>query len=809
MSIYDSILNVVNGKNKKKKRMPAPKTVQQSIPYTHIFPDGMIETMPGCYTRAYRLEDISFKIAPDEEQVRIFREWGKLLNSFSTDTNFQIVIQNHAADRRAMLKDIRYETRPDGLDKYRQEMNKILFDKLTTGRNSLKQDKYIVVSVEEDDLEQAKTRLDNIEKELKSSVRKISRSVKVEKMSIEERLENLFGIYHQGDDSVFYNDFDEDKKPVFSFEKLGEAGLTSKDLIAPEGMDFSPAGYFMFGDTYGRAFYLENVPSRLSTEFISDLSDISSSMLISVYHTPIDMTRGMRMIRDHMTAVNAQIANNQKKAIRDGYTPDLISPDLPMAQKQTRDLLDDVMEDDQKLYYLTFTVCLFAPTKEDLDNNTTLVNSVANKHLCPIRRLEFQQEQGFDSSLPLCIRSTEVKRLYTTQSASIFIPYTSMELHQKDGICYGTNQISDNIIMFSRLHGHNYNGLILGESGTGKSFAAKNEIVSAIMRSEDNMVYVLDPEGEYVPLSRAMNGEVIDLSPGSQTYINPLDMDIDYDGESDPVGMKAQYIISMIEIMLGDKAKIDPQAKTIVTRCVNSIYRPYLEHIRRLKDAGSDITCDKKAMPTLNTLYNELLTQPEPEAQTMARIIEPYAVGSFATFAHRSNVETNKNFVVYNIKNLGTGMKDLGLHICLNDIWNKMIENKKKGLWTWIYIDEFYLLLRCDSAAEFLVQVWKRARKWQGVPTAIMQNTEDLLRSQDSRDIINNTSFIIMMSLKKLDRANVGDLLQIPESQLDYLTGRDRGSGILYTPGATLPFKYEFPEDTELFSLMSTSPYSN
>lgn len=791
------------GKDKKKKVQHIPKTVQESIPYTNVFRNGTIETSPGCYTRAYSLEDINFKIAPDAEQVRIFRTYGNFLNSFSPTVQFQIVIQNHSADRRASLENVRFRMQKDGLNKYRQEMNGILVDKMLSGRNNLRQDKYLVVSVENEDLEQAMNELNNIEREIIRSIHRISRDVKVEPVSAEERLHTLFDIYNQSGSSVFYNDFDENGEPVFNYDKLSKAELTTKDLVAPHGMEFKTQ-YFTLGDTYGRAMYLENVPNFLSTEFISDISDISSNMLISIHHIPIETSKAMRMIKDHMMDVNAQIANNQKRSIQQGVTYDLISPDLMLSQKQTRDLIDDVIGNDQKLYYITFTVCLFADSKEELDENTKTLVSIANKHLCPIKTLDFQQEQGLNDSLPLCIRSLEVKRLYTTQSASVFIPYTSLELYQKEGVFYGLNQISNNMILYSRLSGRNYNGLIFGESGTGKSFAAKSEMVSVLLRSDKNVVCVIDPEAEYVGLAKALKGKVVDLSPGSQTYVNPLDMDIDYDGESDPVGMKVEYIISMIEIMLGQGRSIDPQAKTVVTRCVNAIYRPYLDQMAKLKSAGSDITCDKESMPTLNDLYNELLVQPEPEAHTMASILEVYAQGSFATFAHRSNIETDKNFVVYNIRNLGTGMKDLGLHVCLNDIWNKMIENRKKGLWTWIYIDEFYLLLQSDSAAKFLMQVWKRARKWHGVPTGIMQNTEDLLRSADSRNIINNTSFVMMLSLPKLDRTNLGDLLQIPDSQLEYITNGEPGQGLMYTGKTLLPFTNIMPSDTELYRLMTT-----
>lgn len=794
----------------KKTHKQLPKTVQESIPYTTVFPDGMIETRPGNYTRAYSLEDINFKIAPDHEQVAIFRAYGDFLNSFNQNTPFQIVIQNRAADKRASLEDIRFTLQRDGLNKYRQEMNGILLDKLTAGNKSLKQDKYLVVNTKAETLEQAINDLDGVDREVKKGIRKISRDVLIEPMSINERLESIFDIYNQERTSVFYNDFKKDgKTPYFNFDKLGKAGISSKDVIGPSGMEFK-SNYFTLGNTYGQALYLEGVPNWLSTEFISDLSDVPCSLLISINHQPIKTEKAMRMIKNQIMSINGQIAENQKKAVRSGYTYDLISPDLMVSQTQTKELMDDVIGRDQKLYYVTFTVCVFAENKQKLDDNVKMIQSVASKHLCPIKTLDFQQEQGLNSSLPLAINELAIKRLYTTESASIFIPYTSLELYQKNGIFYGLNQTSKNLILYDRLTGRNYNGLIFGESGSGKSFAAKNEMMSVILRSEKNQVYVIDPESEYSDLARAFGGEVVNLAPGSKTYINPLDMDLDYDGESDPVSMKLDYIVSMIEIMLGQGRSLDPQAKSIVGRCVNTIYRPYIEHLNSLQRDGINKTIDKEAMPTLNNLYHELMRQDEPEARTIANIIEVYATGSFATFAHRSNVETEASFVVYDIKNLGTGMKDLGLHVCLNDIWNKMIDNRKKDIWTWIYIDEFYLLLQSDSAARFLMQVWKRARKWRGVPTGIMQNTEDLLRSSDSRNIINNTSFIMMMSLPKLDRTNLGDLLQIPDSQLAYITNCEPGHGLIYNGKTILPFNNEFPQDTVLYEMMDTrrrNPY--
>ena len=790
-------------KKKKQVKQKIPKTVQQSIPYINIFDNGVIETEPGVFSKAYRLEDVNFKIAPDAEQVEIFTAFGQFLNSFSPEVKFQIIIQNHNTNRYDTVRSVKFDPQKDGLNKYRSELNTILIDKISESKNNLTQDKTLIVSVEDEDSVHAMQVLKTLDIEINKGLTKIAKEARTEPKPIEERLEDLFNIYNQDGESVFYNAKDKDKT-YFDLNKVYRSGLTSKDVIGPSGLEFN-SGSFRMGHTYGRAMFLEGVPSFLSTDFLSDLSNISCALSISIHYTSLDPTKAIKMVRDQMVNVNAQIASAQKEAFKNGYSPDIISHGLMTSKTQTEALMDDLVGRDQKLYYITFVVVAFADTMKQLEENTRLITSIGNKYLCPIKTLLFQQEEGFNAALPLCTNKLSVKRLYTTESASIFLPYTSQELFQKNGIYYGLNQISNNLIVYSRMNGRNYNGLIFGESGAGKSFTAKNEMMSVLLRSAKNQVYVIDPEGEYTPLAKAFDGEVIELSAASKTFINPLDMDIDYGGDGDPVSMKSDYIISMIEIMLGGGRVLNPSTKSIVDRCVKNIYRGYLSHLDDLRARGNDITCDKDATPTLNNLYQELLRQPEDDAKVIAGIIEIYAQGSLATFSHRSNVETDKKFVVYNTSNLGTGMKSLGLHICLNDIWNKMIENRKKGIWTWIYIDEFYLLLQSDAAASFLMQIWKRARKWNGVPTGIMQNTEDLLRSVDARNIINNTSFVIMLSLPKLDRSNLGDLLQIPESQLAYITNSQPGHGLIYNGKTILPFKNEFPRNSQLYKIMSTS----
>ena len=465
-------------------------------------------------------------------------------------------------------------------------MNGILLDKLAEGGRGLKQDKYLVVSIEDPDLDHAFTVLNNLEKEVEKSIRRISRDVEVKRQTIEQRLSFLFNIYNQDGESIFYNDYVEHggkKIPCFNYDKLLKSGLSSKDLIAPSGMAFNN-NHSIIGNTFARSMYLEGIPTWLSTEFISDLSDLQTSMLISVTHLPVDTAKAVRMIKNQLTAVNGQIAKSQQQAVQSGYTPDLIAPSLQLAQKQTRELMDDVIGRDQKLFFVNVTLTIFANSKEDLEEYTRIITSVSNKYLAPIKTLLYQQEQGLNTCLPLALNELEVKRLFTTESASIFLPYTSLELYQKNGLYYGLNQTSNNLIMYDRLTGKNYNGIIFGESGSGKSLFAKREMASVRLRDDKNVVYVIDPESEYTDLAKNFGGEVVILSPGSQTFVNPLDMDIDYDGgETDPVSMKVDYVVSMIEIMLGDGRTLEPTARSIVGRCVKNIFTPYIRLMNQLR----------------------------------------------------------------------------------------------------------------------------------------------------------------------------------------------------------------------------------
>ena len=791
-----------------KQKTHLPRTVQDSIPYKYIYSNSTIETVEGHFSQMWEIDDVNFTIAPDDEQRRIFKTYEKLLNLFPTESNFQIIIHNHKADKRETLRNIHFQSRHDGLNKYRSEMNSILLDKIATGRNSLKQSKYIVASVKSHSMLQAMDTLEAINKDISGITKLISKNMNSRMLSIEERLEVLHNIYNQDGESIFGNEtrWDElrqENRRYFSLDTMIKQGLTSKDAIAPSGMLFKD-NYFMLGNTYGRTLFLENIPvttTFLSTDFIKYLSAINAEMIISIQHKPMETKKAIRMIKNQLTNIKGEIGQQQKSALQNGYSPELaVSSDLEGSKLATEDLLYDVTNRDQKLFNITLIVTVFAPTMNEINSICKQIDQISNNYKCPIKTLFGQQEDGLNSCLPLAMNSISVNRIMTSETASLFLPFTSQELFQRNGIFYGSNQTTKNIIVYDRITGNNYNGLIIGEPGSGKSFAAKCEMISSLLRNDKNKVYVIDPQAEYSDMAESLLGEVITLSVGSKSFVNPLDMDIEFG--DDPVSEKANYVIGMIEIMLGSHRELDATAKSVVDRCVRNIYKGYMNHINERRSRGENVTFDRSASPTLANLYNELRNQPEPEAATVAGILEIYAVGSNAIFSHRSNIKTDKNFVTYNIKNLGGGMKALGLHICLNEIWNKVLDNYRHGYWTWIYIDEFWFLLQTDSSAGFLEHIWRTSRKWNGIPTGITQNTEDFLTH---KSIINNTSFVMMLSESKNDRDNINELFQIPDTQLEFVTNSQPGTGLIYTGNTILPFDNKYPEDSLIYNIASTS----
>ena len=471
------------------------------------------------------------------------------------------------------------------------------------------------------------------------------------------------------------------------------------------------------------------------------------------------------------------------------------------AKDEADKTLSDMTSRNQKMFYVTFVLTHFADDIEMLKEQLTQILTVSQKHMVRLAKLNMQQEVGFNASLPLGVNKLETKRLLTTETASLFIPFSAQELSQNGGIYYGLNAVSHNLILFDRTKSQNANGIILGTPGSGKSFSAKREIISVLLNTNDD-VYIVDPEREYAPLAELFGGEVVRIAAGSKVYLNPMDMDLNYANDDDPVTLKADFICSLCETILGGKYGLSQSQNSIIDRCVRQIYQPYLNWLNQHPEKGS---CDLKHMPTLRLLYDVLLRQPEPEAKQIALALERYATGSLDTFAHTTNVDVKKRFVVYDIKDVGSGMKEMGLQICLNDIWNRTISNKQKyNKRTWFYIDEFYLLTQTDSSAKFLQEIFKRTRKWGGVPTGITQNVEDMLVSKEARSIIANCQFVMMLNQAPTDKQELAKMFNISPAQLSYITNADTGQGLIYTGKSIVPFIDKYPTNTKTYAAMTT-----
>lgn len=791
------------------KAIEVPKTVQQSIPYKTVYVNGIIEPETGLFTKCYKLTDANFRTATQEAQEEMYFAYGDLLNYFSPDVRPQFVIFNRSIDREQFAEDTLLVEREDDYNHLRKDMNGVLMSKISEGQNNIVQEKYLVVTVKADNIELANGTFARVDREVSAYLKKIN-SVSTIPMTLQERLELLYNIYNQDTDMPFFKKMNIDgmESRTFSLEWMHYLGLTTKDIIGPSSLSFQKSDSFRVGDKYARALYIKNLPTQLSAEVLADIADIPCNAITSVHFAPMRQDEGIKLVRNQMLEINRNMAEAAKRAAKSGLTPDMVSPDLTQAKRDADKAYDDITVRDQKTILMTVIMTIFADDMDDLDKYTKIAQNNAEKHLCTLLKLNSQQERGFASCLPLGNNRIWANRLMNTESAALFIPFESQELVQPGGIYYGVNATSRNLIMINRLRGQNSNGLILGMSGSGKSFSAKQEMTQVFLSNEENEILVVDPQTEYRPLCESLGGQVIRIAPGSDTHINPFDLDITTDkkGGDDPVTIKSDQICSICASAIGGHMGLNPIQTSVIDRCVRMLYEPYLEHMDALKQSGSSVTCDRAACPTFKDFYNLLSRQPEPEAEYLRVALEKYCIGSYDTFSYKTNVDTNNRFVVYDIRDIKTGMQEMGMQICLNDIWNRTITNLTRGKRTWIYIDELYVLTQSELSARMLMYMWKQFRKYGGIPTGITQNVEDLLTNRESRALINNSPFILMLNQSSDDRREIGAMLHISEAQLDYIKNADSGQGLIYTGQAIVPFINHFPRNSKLYDLMTTNP---
>ena len=759
-----------------------PRTAQQSIPFQRMFPDGICRVSDRYYTKTIQYQDINYQLAQQEDKTAFFEEWCSFLNFFDSSIRFELSFMNLATDAAAFEQSIRIPYRNDRFNHVRREYSQMLKTQLAQGNNGLTKTKYITFGIEAESMREAKPRLEHVQTDLLNNFKRLGVVASV--LSGKERLQLMHAIFHMGDLQDRFS---------FDWSWLAGSGLSVKDFIAPTSFSFPGGRTFTMGSLQGAMSYLQITASDLSDQLLKEFLDMESSQIVTIHIQSVDQTAAIKQIKHTITELDRSKIEEQKKAVRSGYDMDIIPSDLATYGKDAKALLKELQSQNERLFLVTFLILNTGKTRQELENNVFQASSIAQKHNCNLRRLDFQQEQGLMSSLPLANNLIEIQRALTTSSTAIFIPFTTQELFQDgpEALYYGLNALSNNLIMVDRKQLKNPNGLILGTPGSGKSFSAKREITNAFLVTEDDII-ICDPEAEYTALVNCLEGQVIQISPTSTHYINPMDINESYSEDDNPLALKADFILSLCELIVGGKDGLQPIEKTVIDRCVHQIYRHYFEDPK------------PENMPLLEDLYNALLQQEEKEAHRVATALEIYVKGSLNLFNHRTNVDIHNRLVCYDIKELGKQLKKLGMLIVQDQVWGRVTANRSAGRTTRYYMDEFHLLLKEEQTASYSVEIWKRFRKWGGIPTGITQNVKDLLSSREVENIFENSDFVYMLNQAAGDRQILAQQLNISPHQLSYVTHSGEGEGLLFYGNVILPFVDHFPTDLELYRIMTT-----
>ena len=760
-----------------------PSTAQQTIPYDRIWPDGICLVNKNRYTKTLRFQDINYQLAQNEDKTAIFEGWCDFLNYFDSSIHFQLSFMNLTAGTEAFEQSIAIPLRGDADDESRIEYAAMLKNQMAKGSNGLTKTKFLTFGVEADGIKTARPRLERIETDVINNFKRLGAAV--ETLNGKERLRLLHSIFHM----------DTQEKFAFEWDWLPRTGLSTKDFIAPTGFEFREGRRFRMGGTLGAVSFLQILAPELNDRMLADFLNMESSLIVSLHIQSIDQTAAIRQIKRKITELDQSKIDEQKKAIRAGYDIDILPSDLATYGGEAKKLLEDLQSHNERMFLVTFLVMNTAGTRQQLENRVFQAQGIAQKYNCALERLDFQQEKALISSLPLGLNQIEIQRGLTTSSTAIFVPFVTQELFQTEGepLYYGLNALSNNLIMVDRKRLKTPNGLILGTPGSGKSFSAKREITNAYLITDDDVI-VCDPEGEYYPLVERFHGQVVKISPASSHYINPMDMNLNYSDDDNPLSLKSDFLLSLCELIVGGREGLQPIEKTVIDRAVRLVYQPYLADPR------------PENMPVLGDLYQALLAQEEKEARRVATALEIYVSGSLNVFNHHTNVDIQNRLVCYDIKELGKQLKKLGMLIVQDQVWGRVTANRSVGKATRYYVDEFHLLLKEEQTASYSVEIWKRFRKWGGIPTGITQNVKDLLSSREVANIFENSDFIYMLNQAGGDREILAKQLNISPHQLSYVTHSGEGEGLLFYGSMILPFVDQFPRDTKLYKIMTTKP---
>ena len=771
----------INAVIKKAKGDGKPHTAQQTIPYLAMYPDGICRVTDKVFSKSMEFFDISYQLAGNDAKTATFENLCDMYNYFDSSISAQFCFMNLLGNPEDYQRIIAIPPQGDDFDDVRAEYDGILRENSEKGANGIIKRKFLSFAIEGDGQKAAKARLERIETDMYGHFRGLG--AKAATLSGRERLKVMFDMFHP------------DGKERFAFEWpwLAASGLSTKDFIAPTSFTFGDSRTFRMGDKIGAASFLQILAPELNDRLLADFLDMETSVIVTMHIRSIDKSEAIKMIKRKITELDGMKINEQKRAVQGGWDMDILPSDLATYGGEAKNLLHDLQSRNERMFLMTFTVINLADTKAKLENDVFAAAGIAQKHNCALYRLDNQQENALMSALPLAYNQIPIQRGLTTSSSAIFVPFTTGELFQSgEALYYGRNALSGNMIMADRKQLKNPNGLILGTPGSGKSFAAKREITNAFLITTDDIL-ICDPEAEYAPLVERLKGQVIRISPKSRQFVNPMDINLNYSDEENPVALKSDFILSFCEVVAGGRDGLQPIEKSVIDKAVRDVYTRYLADP------------DPAKMPILEDLYNALLAQDSRDAKRVAAALEIYVHGSLNVFNHRTNVDIRNRLVCFDIKELGKQLKTLGMLVIQDQVWNRVTVNRAGKKATRYYVDEFHLLLKGELGS-WSVEIWKRFRKWGGIPTGITQNIKDLLASAEIENIFENSDFLYLLNQAAGDREILMEKLHISPKQAEHITYSEAGEGLIIYGSSILPFVDKFPTDTKLYSIMTTRP---
>lgn len=779
---------------KAKRSGKIPMSAQETIPYDKIYPDGIIEIEPGYYSKTIAFEDINYQLLDKNDKNDRFEHWCDLLNSFSPNVHYVFNYYNQRTNRKEYEKDFYIPNERDKFDLVRREYSGVLLHQLEKGANDIRTERLLTFAVYEKSYKAAKIHLEKIATALQKNFMRFECKSRV--IDGYERLNIMFHIFHQGSAEKF----------MWNFDLPLHTGLSSKDFIAPSSFDFKSSEqldatrYFRSGEDWGAVSYIKIYAADMDDRIISDLLNIHSTILITMHVDVLPQTAAINKAKDELNNVQRMKIKEQKNAVRQGFDMDLLPPDMVDYEKGANKLVGDLRNSNERLFLVTMTIVQLAKSKKELDENIFEVQSKLDEYQCSLVRLDNRQEQGFMSALPIGKNMIEVNRMMTTTNKAIFIPFTTEMLYTSGGQYYGLNALSNMMITLNRKGLVNPNGLVFGKPGYGKTFAIKREMIDVFLRTQDDIM-IIDPEGEYRYLTRLLDGQVIELSVGSKYYINPLDIDISLsnedDAEYDAISSKISFVLSLCDLILSDRGALTKKETSVIDACCRKMYSRY---------AANPLP---ENMPIMQDLQDELLKvegRGQQIAADMALALDIFVNGSLSYFNHRTNVQIQKRVVCYDIKKMQKNMWDAIMLVIQDHIWERVAHNRALAKATRVNIDEYHLLLRKPITAAYCVEMWKRFRKWGGIPTGITQNVKDLFRSPEIQNILDTTDFIMILNQAGDDAKILADHLDISRDEMAYIKTGEAGKGLLFAGNTKIPFKDEFPQDTLCYKIMTSKP---